>query len=150
MGAMNESVEVNQPLARDMESEVYVKQTVRKSNSAQKAVTHFEPLHYCPEANLSLVRVTPITGANTRSVRMRNGWGCRCLGIRSTVPMRGTTWSLSKKDGPKGCSRRCSFPGRHYMRPRLSLKESRYKRFFHAPLTPDLIVLNEKIGATVD
>ncbi|MGE9293396.1 MAG: pseudouridine synthase, partial [Puniceicoccales bacterium] len=43
-GEMTEPVLVNQPLAKDLESQVAARVTVRKSRSAQKAVTQFEPL----------------------------------------------------------------------------------------------------------
>lgn len=51
---------VNGPLARDMDTPVYVKQTVRKSHSAVSAKTYFEPLKVAN--GFTLAKVLPITG----------------------------------------------------------------------------------------
>ncbi len=59
-GELTESVSVNQPLAKDLESQVAARVTVRKSRSAQKARTHFEPL--LSGGGYTLVRVKPETG----------------------------------------------------------------------------------------
>lgn len=59
-GELRETIRVKQHLARDMESPVYIKQTVRKSNSSQSAETDFEPLH-C-NGGYTLARVLPRTG----------------------------------------------------------------------------------------
>ncbi|MBC2594866.1 RluA family pseudouridine synthase [Ruficoccus amylovorans] len=59
-GELTELVTVNQPLAKDLESQVAARVTVRKSRSAQKAVTAFEPL--ASGGGYTLVRVHPETG----------------------------------------------------------------------------------------
>lgn len=59
-GEMAEPIHVKNHLARDMESEVYIKQTVRKSNSAQRAETDFVPV--CSGGGYTFVQVTPHTG----------------------------------------------------------------------------------------
>jgi len=59
-GVLAEPVKVKKHLARDMESPVYIKQTVRRSNSSQSAETDFEPLF--SGGGFTLVRVTPHTG----------------------------------------------------------------------------------------
>lgn len=43
-GEMTEPVSVDQRLAKDLESQVAAKVTVRRSNSSQRAITHFKPL----------------------------------------------------------------------------------------------------------
>ncbi len=59
-GEMKESVDLSAPLARDLESSVYVKQTVRRSHSAVSARTQFQPL--LAKNGFTLARVRPITG----------------------------------------------------------------------------------------
>ena len=59
-GELEEPVSVNQPLAKDLESQVAARVTVRKSRSAQKAVTHFTPL--VSGGGYTLVEVRPETG----------------------------------------------------------------------------------------
>ncbi|MFW5883734.1 MAG: RluA family pseudouridine synthase, partial [Verrucomicrobiota bacterium] len=77
-GELPEPVEVNQPLARDMESPVYVKVTVRKSNSAKRARTHFRPLH--SGGGFTLCAVTPQTGRK-HQIRAHAEWlGHRVVG----------------------------------------------------------------------
>lgn len=59
-GEMNEPVSVDQRLAKDLESPVAAKVTVRRSNSSQRAITHFEPL--AQGGGYTLVKVRPETG----------------------------------------------------------------------------------------
>lgn len=59
-GTLAEPVNVKKHLARDIESPVYIKQTVRKSNSSQSAETDFEPIF--TGGGYTLVRVVPHTG----------------------------------------------------------------------------------------
>ncbi len=70
-GDFIESCHVRKHLARDMESQVYVKQVVRKSNSSKMAETLFEPLTH--RNNYSIVKVTPITGRK-HQIRAHAKW----------------------------------------------------------------------------
>jgi 23S rRNA pseudouridine1911/1915/1917 synthase len=62
---------VNQHLARDMESPVYVKMTVRKSNSSQSARTHFVPVF--ARNGYTLVRIVLETGRK-HQIRAHAEW----------------------------------------------------------------------------
>ncbi len=70
-GALTDAVEVNQPLAKDLESPVAAKVTVRSSRSAKHAVTHFAPL--VGAGGYTLARVTPVTGRK-HQIRAHAQW----------------------------------------------------------------------------
>lgn len=59
-GELMKPVRVNVHIAKDLDSEVYVKQAVRKSNSSKRSETFFEPLK--AKNGFTLVRVIPVTG----------------------------------------------------------------------------------------
>jgi 23S rRNA pseudouridine1911/1915/1917 synthase len=59
-GELMEPVHLNTHLAKDLDSEVYVKQAVRKSNSSKRAETHFQPL--LSRGGFTLAKVVPLTG----------------------------------------------------------------------------------------
>ena len=59
-GELEESIDVKNHLAKDLESEVYIMQAVRKSRTSKRAETRFEPL--LVRNGHTLVRVIPKTG----------------------------------------------------------------------------------------
>ena len=71
MGKLEEPVEVNQFLAKDLESTVAAKVTVRRSNSAKRAITLFTPKEYHGE--YTLAEATPITGRK-HQIRAHAQW----------------------------------------------------------------------------
>lgn len=83
-GEMREPIRVKKHLARDMESPVYVKQTVRKSNSSQSAETEFEPL--VAANGFTFVRIVPQTGRK-HQIRAHAEWlGHRIVGDKIYGP----------------------------------------------------------------
>jgi 23S rRNA pseudouridine1911/1915/1917 synthase len=59
-GEMKEPITLKAHLAKDLESPIHVKQTVRKSHSSVSAETHFEPIHVAH--GFTFAKVNPITG----------------------------------------------------------------------------------------
>ncbi len=83
-GELKEPVTVNNHLARDLDSPVYVKQTVRKSNSAQRAITEFIPLYW--KNGYTFARVLPVTGRK-HQIRVQAHWlGCPVVGDKIYGP----------------------------------------------------------------
>lgn len=70
-GEMTEPISVDQRLAKDLESPVAAKVTVRRSNSSQRAITHFNPLAI--GGGYSLVRVALETGRK-HQIRAHAEW----------------------------------------------------------------------------
>ena len=70
-GEMAEALTVNQPLAKDLDSPVAAKVTVRRSRSAQSAQTHFQPLAVAN--GFTLAEVLPHTGRK-HQIRAHAQW----------------------------------------------------------------------------
>ncbi|GHC12732.1 RluA family pseudouridine synthase [Cerasicoccus arenae] len=70
-GEMTEAVSVDQRLAKDLESPVAAKVTVRRSNSSQRAITHFAPL--AAANGYTLAQVTLETGRK-HQIRAHAEW----------------------------------------------------------------------------
>ena len=145
-GELKETVEVNQPLARDMESVVYVKQTVRKSNSAQKAVTQFEPVYYDPKSELSVVRVTPVTGRK-HQIRAHAQWlGLQVFGDKIYGPDPQYYLDFIESGWTPSLEQALVFPRQALHASKLEFEGIELHSVFEAPLTSDLMQLNQSIG----
>lgn len=148
LGEMKEAVDVDKPLAKDLDSPVFVKQTVRKSNSSQSAITRYEPLHYDSNMNITVAKVIPHTGRK-HQIRAHALWlglpvyGDKIYGVDDQCYLdfieTGWTETLAEK---------LIFPRQALHASSLVFEGIEYKTDFHAPLTPDLVQLNQKIGLT--
>lgn len=135
-GEFREKVEVRKHLARDMDSPVYIKQTVRKSNSSQRAETDFEPLY--SGGGYSLVRVVPHTGRK-HQIRAHALWlGHRIVGDK----IYGPDDTLYLEFIEKGWTDRleAALPLRHQALHAFSLSfhVPEFERTFTAPLATDM------------
>jgi 23S rRNA pseudouridine1911/1915/1917 synthase len=143
MGKMAEPVEVDQPLARDMESPVYVKQTVRKSNSAQSARTQFRPLCYSADQNLTLARVNLLTGRK-HQIRAHAQWlGYPVLGDKIYGPDDRLYLEFIETGWTDKMAHQLRFPRQALHAYQLKFEGIEYCSTFEAPLTADLLALCE-------
>lgn len=146
IGEFKDMVEVDKPLARDMDSPVYIKQTVRKSNSSQRAQTRYEPLYYDPSTNLSVARVTPITGRK-HQIRAHAHWlGYPVYGDKIYGPDDKCYLQFIEKGWTAELAEQLIFPRQALHAVSLVFEDVEFKPDFEAPLTDDLIRLNKKMG----
>lgn len=135
-GELREKTTVRKHLARDMASPVYIKQTVRRSNSSQGAETEFEPLF--TGGGYSFVRVVPHTGRK-HQIRAHALW----LGHRIVADkIYGPDDTLYLEFIEKGWTPRldAALPLRHQALHAFSLQFTvpDFQRSFAAPLVADM------------
>lgn len=148
-GEFSNTVELNNYLAKDLESEVYIKQTVRKSHSAKRAETTFEPL-LC-RAGCSLVRVKPKTGRK-HQIRVHAAFlGHPVLGDKIYGPDDRHYLTFIEKGYTPQMAEALGFHRQALHAHRIHFATPRFKRSFTAPLTADLMGLIEsKMGCSHD
>lgn len=135
-GELQERVQVSNHLARDMESPVYIRQTVRKSNSSKKAETEFIPL--ISSGGYTLAKVIPHTGRK-HQIRAHAFWlnhpvvADKIYGADDTLYLEFIEkgWTPRLED---------SLPLRHQALHAyaLSFNVPNFTKTFTAPLTPTL------------
>lgn len=140
--------EVNQPLAKDLESEVYVKQTVRKSNSAQSALTRFEGMHYDAAADVSVVKAIPVTGRK-HQIRAHLHWlGHPVIGDKLYGPDDRLYLEFIEQGWTPHLQQALGFPRQALHAAALQFEglDPRLASSFAAPLQPDLAALSTSVG----
>jgi 23S rRNA pseudouridine1911/1915/1917 synthase len=149
MGRLTDSIDVDQPLARDLESLVHVKQTVRKSNSSQKAQTRFEPLHYNAEKDITLARSIPHTGRK-HQIRAHAKWmGFPVYGDKLYGPDDLCYLTFIEKGWTDELASILEFPRQALHASSLHFQDIQMRTDFHAPLPADLVALNCSLGFPV-
>jgi 23S rRNA pseudouridine1911/1915/1917 synthase len=146
-GEMKAAVDVDQPLARDNDSLVHVKQCVRKSNSSQRAQTRFEPLHHDPVLNLTLARVIPITGRK-HQIRAHALWlGYPVFGDKLYGPDDRHYLNFIETGWTDEMAEALRFPRQALHALSLQFESVLGKDRFEAPLPSDLHGLCQRMGA---
>jgi 23S rRNA pseudouridine1911/1915/1917 synthase len=135
-GELTEPVEVDRHLARDLESPVYVKVTVRRSNSSKAARTHFRPL--ATGGGYTFCAITPITGRK-HQIRAHAEWlGHHIVGDK----IYGVDPSLYLEFIEHGWTERLAaalpLPRQALHCARLSFSLPDEPKIFEAPLAPEL------------
>ncbi len=146
-GEMPEPVHVKVQLAKDLDSEVYVKQTVRKSNSSKSSETNFIPL--IARNGYTLAEVHPVTGRK-HQIRVHAKYldypivGDKVYGPddRWYLKFIETGW-LPEMEGPLKIKRQALHAWK------ITFDAPEYKRTFMAPLSSELIdFLYEEVKVT--
>ncbi|MCZ6672700.1 MAG: RluA family pseudouridine synthase [Verrucomicrobia bacterium] len=155
-GELNEPIELKNYLAKDLESEVYIKQTVRKSNSAKRAVTHFEPL--LSRSGYTLAKVLPKTGRK-HQIRVHAKYlGHSIVGDKIYGPDDRHYLTFIDSGYTPKMAEALGFHRQALHAYRIHFNAPLFKRSFTAPLTQDLVQLiqtkmdcgKEEIRALID
>lgn len=147
-GEMTETQTVNKQLARDNESEVYVKQTVRRSRTSRKALTAFTPLK--AKCGYTLAKIVPTTGRK-HQIRAHAQWlGYSLVGDK----IYGPDDSLYLEFIEKGWTERLEGELHHYRQAlhvaQLIIQDPDYELKFEAPFPQDLAEFcKDKMGLTI-
>ena len=138
-GEFKESVHLNTHLAKDLESEVYIKQTVRKSHSSKRAETVFEPL--LSRNGFSLVKVLPKTGRKHQIRIHAAHLGHPIVGDKLYGPDERHYLEFIEKGYTARLAEALGFH-RHALHAfRIHFNAPQFERSFFAPLQPDLVQL---------
>jgi len=135
-GEMLEPAQVKNHLARDMDSPVYIKQTVRKSNSSQRAETDFSPV--CAANGYTLVRVTPHTGRK-HQIRIHAKWlGYSIIGDKIYGPDDTLYLDFIEHGWTPRLEAALPLRRQALHAAMVSFQVPEYPRVFRAPLLPDM------------
>ncbi len=135
-GDLAEPVLVDRKLARDLDSPVYVKQTVRDSNSARTARTRFEPL--TGSGAFTLARIVPLTGRK-HQIRAHAAWlGTPLAGDKIYGPDDRLYLAFIENGWSPSLAEQLLLPRQALHAWRLRFTAPEFTADFTAPLPPDL------------
>lgn len=146
-GEMKEPMELTNHLAKDLDSEVYIKQTVRKSRTSKRAETLFEPLIVQNEH--SLVRVIPKTGRK-HQIRIHAQYlGYPIVGDKIYGPDDRLYLEFIEHGYTAEMSELLGFHRQALHAHRVHFAAPEFERSFTAPLTPDMeLLIKERLGCS--
>ena len=144
-GRLESAQDINQPLARDNDSLVHVKQTVRSSRSAQKARTVFDPVAWSRDGRLTLCRVTLHTGRK-HQIRVHARWmGYPVYGDKLYGPDETCYLDFVEQGWTPEMDKLLGFPRQALHAWRMSFHGVEYPSVFEAPLPVDLAELMSRM-----
>ena len=148
-GEMTEAQTVNKHLARDIESKVYIKQTVRRSHSSHKALTTFIPL--ASHHGYTLAKILPETGRK-HQIRAHAQWLDHSI-VGDKI--YGPDDSLYLEFIEKGWTERLKRALPHYRQAlhatQLIIQDPDLELKFEAPIPQDLAdFCEEKMGVSIE
>ena len=148
VGELSEPVELNNYLAKDLDSEVYIKQTVRKSNTAKRAKTHFEPL-LCRNG-FTLAKVFPETGRKHQIRIHAKHMGFPIIGDKLYGPDEKHYLNFIEHGYTPEMAEALGFHRQALHAHRIFFKAPQFERSFSAPLQPDMIhLISTKLECSV-
>lgn len=142
-GELLEPMDLNTHLAKDLESAVYIKQTVRKSHSSKRAETRFEPL-LC-RGGYTLAKVVPKTGRKHQIRVHASHLGHSIVGDKIYGPNDQCYLDFIENGFTNEMAGILGFHRQALHAYRINFTAPQFQRHFVAPLTEDLIQLLERL-----
>ncbi|MBH52792.1 MAG: RNA pseudouridine synthase [Opitutaceae bacterium] len=146
-GELSEVVELDNFLAKDLDSKVYIKQTVRKSHSAKRAHTLFSPI--MTGSGYTLAKIVPETGRK-HQIRVHAAFlGHPLVGDKLYGPDEGHYLEFIEKGYTAAQEKALGFH-RHALHAfRILFDPPQFSRTFKAPLHRDMVqLIVAKLGCT--
>lgn len=147
-GELNEEVTVNQPLARDMGSAIYVKQCVREDRTSKDAKTVFKPI--ATQNGYTLAEIELITGRK-HQIRAHALWlGNPIVGDKIYGPDETLYLEFIENGWTERMSTFLPLKRQGLHAARLEFDDEEYKEHFKAPLHEDMRYFCQTVMGVTD